>query len=82
MSNQTWGRGLILHFDGSHWIFREGRSRQQMSLYPVVIYNRQKIAFITHEFWKLKVLLRSKMHLFFSSHILKVLTLSNKFAES
>ena len=29
-----------------------------------------------------KVLLRSKMHLFFSLHILKVLTLSNKFAES
>lgn len=37
MSNRTRGRGLVLHFDGSHWILREGRSRQQMSLYPVVI---------------------------------------------
>ena len=53
MSNQTRGRGLVLHFDGSHWILREGRSRQQMSLYPVVIYDRRKIAFIMHEFWKL-----------------------------
>ena len=53
MSNQTRGRGLVLHFDGSHWIFREGRSRQQMSLYPVVIFHRRKIAFIMHEFWKL-----------------------------
>ena len=53
MSNQTRGRGLVLHFDGSHWILREGRSRQQMSLYPVVIFHRRKIAFIMHEFWKL-----------------------------
>ena len=52
MSNQTWGRGLVLHFDGSHWpwILREGRSRQRMSLYPVVIYDRPKIAFTMHEF--------------------------------
>ena len=53
MSNQTRGRGLVLHFDGSHWILREGRSRQQMSLYPVVIFDRRKIAFIMHEFWML-----------------------------
>ena len=53
MSNQARGRGLVLHFDGSHWILREGRSRQQMSLYPVVIFDRRKIAFIMHEFWKL-----------------------------
>ena len=53
MSNRTRGRGLVLHFDGSHWILREGRSRQQMSLYPVVIFHRRKIAFIIHEFWKL-----------------------------
>ena len=53
MSNQTRGRGLVLHFDGTHWILREGRSRQQMSLYPVVIFHRRKIAFIMHEFWKL-----------------------------
>ena len=53
MSNQTWGRGLVLHFDGSHWILREGRSRQRMSLYPVVIYDRPKIAFTMHEFGKL-----------------------------
>ena len=50
MSNQTRGRELVLHFDGSHWILREGRSRQRMSLYPVVIYDRPKIAFIMHEF--------------------------------
>ena len=53
MSNQTRGRGLILHFDGSRWILREGRSKQQMSLYPVVIFDSRKIAFILHEFWKL-----------------------------
>ena len=53
MSNRTRGRGLVLHFDGSHWILREGRSRQQMSLYSVVIFHRRKIAFIMHEFWKL-----------------------------
>ena len=52
MSNQTRGRGLVLHFDGSHWILREGRSWQQMSLYPDVIFYRRKIAFIMHEFWK------------------------------
>ena len=48
MSNRTRGRGLVLHFDGSHWILRERRSRQQMSLYPVVIFHRRKIAFIMH----------------------------------
>ena len=53
MSNQTRGRGLGLHFDRSHWILREGQSRQQMSLYPVVIFDQRKIAFIMHEFWKL-----------------------------
>ena len=53
MSNQTRGRGLVLHFDRSHWILREGQARQQMSLYPVVIFDRRKIAFIMHEFWKL-----------------------------
>ena len=52
MSNQTRGRGLVLHFDGSHWILREGRTRQQMSFYPVVIFDRRKIAFIMHEFCK------------------------------
>ena len=44
MSNQTRGRGLALHFDGSPCILREGRSRQQMSLYPVVTFDRRKIA--------------------------------------
>ena len=53
MSNRTRERGLVLHLDGSHWILREGRSRQQMSLYAVVIFHRRKIAFIMHEFWKL-----------------------------
>ena len=53
MSNQTGGRELLLHFDGSHWILREGRSSQQMSLYPAVTFDRRKIAFIMHEFWKL-----------------------------
>ena len=53
MSNQTRGRGLVLHFYGSPWILREGRSRQQMSLYPVVTFDRRKIAFSMYEFWKL-----------------------------
>ena len=47
MSKPTQGRG-----DGTHWILREGQSKQQTSLYSGMIHDRRKIPVIIHEFWK------------------------------
>ena len=47
---QLGGGWVVLDFVGGHWILREGRSRQQMSLYPGMIHDGRKVEFNMHKF--------------------------------